>query len=295
MHERVSLNGEIMMAAEARLAAAGGAILHGRGVFTTAAVHRGQPFLWEAHWARLTEHARRAGVEHSFTEDDVTNALHQLLEANKVVRGRVRVTLLARAAGGPWRTAKAEDESEGRAADSSASRAADLLLMTGDARRAEGETLALTVSPHRLNTLSPLAGVKSTSYLEHLLTWEEARSRDFDEAVVMNERGEVASASMANLFWVRHGTVHTPALATGAMAGTTRARVVGLAKEMAVPVVEGTHTLHELAEAEEIFLTSAGLGLRLVTTFDFHRYTVPVGSVALRLHEAFRQLTLGAM
>jgi branched-subunit amino acid aminotransferase/4-amino-4-deoxychorismate lyase len=61
---------------------------------------------------------------------------------------------------------------------------------------------------------------------------------------------------------------------------------------MAVPFVEGVYTLHDLAEAEEIFLTSAGLGLRLVTTFDFHRYAVPVGSVALRLHEAFRQLTL---
>jgi branched-subunit amino acid aminotransferase/4-amino-4-deoxychorismate lyase len=99
---------------------------------------------------------------------------------------------------------------------------------------------------------------------------------------------------MANVFWVRQGTLHTPALATGAMAGTTRARVIELAEEMAVPVVEGVQDLHALAEADEIFLTSAGLGVALVTTFDFHRYTVPVGSVALRLREAFRQLTLEA-
>ena len=93
---------------------------------------------------------------------------------------------------------------------------------------------------------------------------------------------------------MRQGTVHTPALATGAVAGTTRARVIQLAEELAVPLAEGAHTLHELAEAEEIFLTSAALGVALVTTFDYHRYTVPAGSVALRLHEAFRQLTFQA-
>ena len=45
-------------------------------------------------------------------------------------------------------------------------------------------------------------------------------------------------------------------------------------------------------ETDEIFLTSASHGIQIVTTFDFHRYTVTVGSVALRLHEAFRQLTI---
>jgi branched-subunit amino acid aminotransferase/4-amino-4-deoxychorismate lyase len=61
---------------------------------------------------------------------------------------------------------------------------------------------------------------------------------------------------------------------------------------MAVPLSEGAHTLHDMAEAEEVFLTSAALGLALVTAFDYRRYAVPVGSPALRLREAYRQLTL---
>ena len=181
-----------------------------------------------------------------------------------------------------------EGEAEG------AERGSDLLLTTGDARRVDGEALALTVSPFRVNTHSPLVGLKTVNYLEHVLAWDEARGRNFDEGLVLNERGEVVSATMANVFWVKQGTVHTPALAAGALAGTTRARVIELAEEMAVPVVEGVSDLHALADADEIFLTSSGLGVALVTTFDFHRYTVPVGSVALRLREAFRQLTLGA-
>jgi branched-subunit amino acid aminotransferase/4-amino-4-deoxychorismate lyase len=278
MHRRMMLNGRVGEASRARLAAAGGAAAYGRGVFTTLAVYRGRPFLWEEHWTRLVNHARRAGVACPFAEREAAGWLAELVEANKVSEGRARVTLLARGAGGAW----GAEDAEG----------ADLLIWTGDARRRDDETLALTVSPFRTNTCSPLAGLKTVNYLEHVLAWEEARARDFDEAVVLNERGEVASASMANLFWVKQGTAHTPALATGALAGTTRARVLELAGALAVPVVEGVYHLHDLGDAEEIFLTSAGLGVALVTAFDFHRYTVPVGSPALRLHEAFRQLTL---
>jgi branched-subunit amino acid aminotransferase/4-amino-4-deoxychorismate lyase len=283
MHPHVIFNNRLVEASKARLPAVSGATLHGRGVFTTLAVYAGRPFLWEAHWSRLQEHARRAGVESPFDEEETRAALSRLIEANKVERGRARITILARARGGVWQT---KDEEEG-------TRASDLLLMTEDARRVDEETLALTVSPFRTSTHSPLSGLKTVNYLEHVLSLEEARARDFDEALVLNERGEVASATMANIFWVRHGTVHTPALATGALAGTTRARVIELAEELAVPLVEGVHDIHALAESDEIFLTSAGLGVALVTTFDFHRYTVPVGSVALRLREAFRQLTLG--
>lgn len=280
MHARIIVNGRLVEASKARLAAVTGATLHGRGVFTTLAVHGGRPFLWDAHWLRLVDHARRVGVECGVSEREAAEALARLIEANEVKEGRARLTLLAHAARGPWRTAGGQ--------------ASDLIVMTGDARRAasDGDTLALTVSPHRANTLSPLAGVKSLNYLEHVLAWEEARARDFDEAVVLNERGEVVSATMANLFWVKAGTVHTPALQTGALAGTTRARVMELAGELAVPLVEGVSPLHDLAEADEIFLTSSALGVSLVTTFDFHRYTVGAGSVALRLREAFRQLTL---
>lgn len=281
MHPQIIHNNRLIEAEKARLPSITSATLHGRGVFTTLAVHQGRPFLWPQHWARLALHADRAGVSRtSFDEETVSASLVRLIEANKVETGRARVTLLAHAVRGHWKTRSAS------------TRASDLIIITGDARHLSDEGLTLSVSPYRANSLSPLAGLKSLSYLEHVLSWEEARARDFDEAVVLNERGEVVSATMANLFWVKQGTAHTPALSTGALAGTTRARIIELAGEMAVPVVEGVYDLPDLADADEIFLTSSALGVAIVTTFDFRRYTVAVGSIALRLREAFRQLTL---
>src|SRR5215212_3943053 len=260
MHQHVILNRQLLEARRARLHAVTSAALYGRGVFTTVAVHAGRPFLWDAHWARLLSHAERAGVECDFGDNEAALMLARLVEANGVAEGRARVHLLARAVRGRWKLGRDEE-----------GRPSDLLMMTADAW-APPEALALTVSPYRVNTCSPLVGVKTVNRLEQIMAWEEARSRDFDEAVVCNERGEVACATTANIFWVKHGTVYTPALATGAVAGTARARVIGLASDLAVPLSEGAHTLHDMAEADEVFLTSAALGVALVTTFDYHSY-----------------------
>ncbi|HEX8181427.1 MAG TPA: aminotransferase class IV [Pyrinomonadaceae bacterium] len=283
---RIIHNQRLLDAASARLPALTAATLCGRGVFTNVAVHGGRAFLWAEHWARLVAHAERAGVAHAeFDEETVGDSLARLLAANNVERGLARVTLLARAA----------TELDGMAAASGRTSATDLLIMTGELTAlTPDEGLAITLSPARVNTHAALTGVKTTSYLEHVLAQEEARARGFDEAVRLNERGEIVSATTANIFWVTKGTAHTPALSTGALAGTTRACVLALAAELALPVVEGVYELAQLGDADEIFLTSARFGVGLVTTYDFHRYTVPAGSVALRLREALRQLQLQA-
>lgn len=282
MHAHVIHNNRLLKRERLRLPSLTAATLEGRGVFTTLAVYQRRPFMWPEHWWRLREHADRAGVDRSgFDEDAAGAALARLIEANDVTKGRARVLLLAR---GAWETEK-ESAQESAAAT-------DLLMLTDDALDFPTDGLALTVSPQRANTHSLLAGVKSINYLEHVLALEEAHARDFDEAVVLNERGEVVSATTANIFWVTNGTLHTPALSTGAVSGTTRARVVEIAGEMALPHVEGVYDLAHLGEADEIFLTSSSHGVAIVTTFDFHRYTVPLGSVALHIREAFRQLTI---
>jgi branched-subunit amino acid aminotransferase/4-amino-4-deoxychorismate lyase len=288
MHASIYLNEKIVLATEARIAPVSAAMLYGHGVFTTIAVYDGHPFQWPQHWQRLLDHSSRTGVDTcEYEEQRVDAALAELIEANHVSDGRARITLLRhRLADGPWKIV--EDET------TTGTRLTDLVIMTGDAHAPSTDSLALTISPYRVNSHSPLAGVKSQNYLEHILALEETRGRGFDEAVRLNERGEIVSATMANLFWVMDGKVHTPALQTGALAGTTRASIITIAHELNIPLLEGVYELSDLGDAHEIFLTSSGLELAIVTTFDFHQYTVPVGSIALRLREAFRQLTFHA-
>ena len=279
MHPVIYLNKVMLEATKARVAPVSSAMLYGRGVFTTVAVYNGKPFLWPDHWRRLKDHARRLDVDSTgANEDNVGAAVRKLVAVNQVQWGRARVILLARSGRDVWKTKKAS------------ARETDLLIMTGEPQKISPAGLSLAVSPYRFNTFSPLAGVRSLNYLEQVLSWEEAQARDFDEAVMLNERGEIVSATMATIFWVKDGTLHTPTLSTGALAGVTRAAVIKLATKQFIPVIEGVYELADLAEADEIFLTSASLGVALVTTFDFRQYSVTAGNICARLSDALKDL-----
>jgi len=279
VHPVIYLNKVMLEATKARVAPVSSAMLYGRGVFTTVAIYNGKPFLWPEHWRRLKDHAERLSVDCSeVNERSVGEALRKLVAVNQVRNGRARVILLARSGRDVWKPKK------------EATRKTDLLIMTSEAQRVPAAGMSLAVSPFRCNTFSPLVGIRSLNYLEQVLSWEEAQARDFDEAVLLNERGEIVSATMANIFWVKDGTLHTPTLSTGAIAGITRAAVIELANKQFIPVIEGVYELSDLTDADEIFLTSASLGVALVTTFDFRQYSAATANICARLSDALKDL-----
>jgi branched-subunit amino acid aminotransferase/4-amino-4-deoxychorismate lyase len=282
MHPVIYLNKSMVEATKARVAPVSSAMLYGRGVFTTLAIYNSQPFLWSKHWQRLTAHADKLAVDYTgCTEKGVGDALRKLIAVNQVRDGRARVIMLARSGRDIWKTKMP------------GTKKTDLLIMTGEPQKIAQNGSSLAVSPYRVNTSSPLSGIKSLNYLDHVLSWEEAQSRDFDEAVVLNERGEIVSATTANLFWTRNGTIHTPTLSTGALAGITRECVIDIANKHFIPLFEGIYEMTDLTDADEIFLTSSSLGVAPVTTFDFRRYALDSGSLTAIIEQAFRKLQTG--
>jgi branched-chain amino acid aminotransferase len=255
MHDLVFLNDAIVRTEKAGIAAVSSAALYGKGVFTTIAIHEGKPFLWEKHWERLQSDAARVGIHiWEYPAEMVSASLTGLIEKNSVKTGRARVTFFDERGGGAW---PADTELE-----------TSILITTGDVRPVP-ESFKVTVSPYVLNSRSPLAGVKSCSYLENLLALDEAKGRGFDEAIRLNERGSIASACMANIFWRERGQLYTPGLTNGCLAGTTRGFVVG--KLGAVEIDAG---LEVLERADAIILTSAGLGMVEAADFDGRAFKV---------------------
>ncbi len=242
MHFFVSFNRQITSAAEINLNALSSAALYGRGIFTSLAIYDKKPFLWEKHWRRLVDNAAKIGIDLSdFSEDFVSNLLTEIINQNKIKNARARITFFDESPSKIW-TFDAKDKTS-------------LLIQTADLKQPE-ENLTLTVSPFLINSTSPLAGVKSCNYLENILALEEARKRDFGEAIRLNERGEIVSVCMANIFWQKNGKLFTPSKKTGCLAGTTRELI--LEKRQVFEVEENLETLQN---AEAIFLTSSGIGI----------------------------------
>lgn len=250
MHEYVSFNGKIVAANEAVVSAVSSSLLYGRGVFTTMEIREGTPASWELHWARLQDNAARTRLAISaFSEGKILTALTELIKINDAMTGLARMTFFDETAGKLWQL------------DTGGS--TGLLITTKPPNSFTYLELKLTVSPYRVNSTSPLAGIKSCNYLENILALEEAQARGFGEGVRLNERGEIASACMANVFWKKNGRLFTPGLKSGCLAGTTRAKLI--AQRGAAEVYEG---IEALETADEIFLTSVSLGEGWVSEFN---------------------------
>jgi branched-subunit amino acid aminotransferase/4-amino-4-deoxychorismate lyase len=223
--------------------------LYGKGIFTTLAIFHGKPLLWEKHCRRLMENAAKVGIDISeYDEESVANALAEIISKHQVTTGRARITF--------------SDESPSEVWGSGGETKVGLSIITAGPRSIP-DNFKLSVSPHRVNTTSPLTGVKSCNYLEHLMALDEARSRGFDEAIRLNERGEIASACMANVFWLKSEKLCTPSLKTGCLAGTTREFVLESLECEEVEV-----GIEALTTADAIFLTSAGIGVVKVAEFE---------------------------
>ena len=249
MHRYSMFDNRLTERGAAGISALSGAALYGRGVFTTVAIRGGVPFLWEKHWRRLNADAAKLGIGLSaHPEPTVSDALAKLIDANEIISGRARITFF--------------DESPTALWPFDAPKKTSILITTADVRKAF-ESVRVGVSPFAANTRSPLSGVKSCNYLEKVLALEEAKARGLEEAVVLNEDANLTSGCAANLFWSEGGKLFTPALSTGCLAGTTR--------EFAIETfecAEGVCGIDVLRGADQIYLTSAGIGVTAVADFD---------------------------
>ena len=232
------------------------AALYGKAIFTTIAIRDDVPFLLEKHWRRLSADAETLGIDLTLhSESFVVDALAESIKEDQIINGRARITFFDERPSAIWLGESISSTS--------------LSIITGGVRDVP-DNFKLTVSPYPINSLSPLAGVKSCNYLENLMAAEEAKMCGFHEAIRVNERNEVTSAAMANVFWLKNGELFTPSLATGCLAGTTREFVL---ENLDCREVESG--IEELNSADAIYLTSAGLGIVAVAEFEKRKLPNP--------------------
>ena len=279
MHRFIYHNDRIIDAADAHIAPTTAGLLYGWGVFTTLRIYDGKPFAFDRHWTRLEQHAECARIAPPLRLEQARQGLEKLISANSAQDGRARITLI-RGDAGSWRVQPGRET--------------ELLIFTSPEASAARSDLALTLSPYRLLSTALLAGIKQTAMLEHLFALEEARSRGFNDAVLLNERGEIVSATSANIFWIQGDEVFTPSLSTGCVSGITRHFIHEIAKRWKLHLVEGSYPVQRLLDAREVFLTSTAREVSIVSSFDSREYSNSEARIARLISREFQKLVRGA-
>jgi branched-chain amino acid aminotransferase/4-amino-4-deoxychorismate lyase len=109
----------------------------------------------------------------------------------------------------------------------------------------------------RRNATSVTAHHKTLAYLDNVMARREALAIGADEAVMVNQDGDLACASASNLFWIEGTQILTPDLCCGVLAGTERARVLARAAEARIETRLVQTCAEALQKADGIFLTNS--------------------------------------
>ncbi|MDC1142065.1 aminotransferase class IV [Planctomycetota bacterium] len=132
--------------------------------------------------------------------------------------------------------------------------------------------------------------IKSGNYLNNVMALMEARKQDAAEAVMLNLDGFVTEATTSNVFMVRDGVVHTPALSEGLLEGVTRGFILGVCKRLDIEVSEGTITGDELMSADEVFITSTTRDVMPVSLIGTTKIKRMLGPVTVKISNAYHEV-----
>jgi branched-chain amino acid aminotransferase len=241
IHHYVFHNDEVQPIEKVRWSPGQAGLICGWGLFTTIRIVRGEAFAYERHWRRLEKDSALTRLPLPYSGAKVRVHLQEVIRSNQVKEGCARVYLVWNTVGG-WRSDEKMPE-------------VDLVITTADLPHYP-ESVRLTVREQGRHAASPLAGVKTISWLNSVWASAEAQRAGFDEVVLLNERGEVAECTAANVFAVKDQKVLTPPLSSGCLEGVTRAVLMEIASEAGTGVAEQTLRLDDLYAAEEVFVTS---------------------------------------
>jgi branched-chain amino acid aminotransferase len=270
-HRKLLHNGEIVDAGTRDLSPGQAGLLNGWGVFSTIRVYDGVMFAWERHFRRMQTDAARLSVPFPAAAEALERDLNRLIEANGNPNTVVRVSVI-RNRGGLWQgPAPARDY--------------DVIAYTRDVTK-WNPVARLDLVPHGRHAASPFAGVKYLSWSENLTLFERAHEKGFDDALLLNERGEVAECTSANIYAVEGSRVWTPPLSSGCLPGITRALLLEEVRANGIEAGERVLLPADLESAGEVFITSSTRELIPVVHVEGLRIR-PAHAVRDRLQHAF--------
>lgn len=236
----------------------------GDGVFESVKVVDGKPFAITRHLDRLVASAEGLGLP-APDLDEVRRGIAVVLGDHRLELGRLRVTYTAGPA--PMGSGRGEGPRT--------------LIVAADTMAPGESTTAVVRVPWLRNERSAVAGLKTTSYAENVVALAHAKERGASEAIFANTRGELCEGTGSNVGYVIGGEVRTPSLASGCLAGVTRALLLEWCD-----VVEADEPIGVLDEAEEVFLVSTTRDVQAVHRIDDRLLAAP-GPVTAKLRETW--------
>jgi len=276
--EKVFLNDKLIDVDKACIQVTDSGFLYGAGLFETMRSCNGVVFALADHLDRLFFSAQALSINNPYDRKYITDAIYQLLQANKLTDARLRLTLT----NGPISQADEQRKST--------------LLITATKLQPyppeyykKGVTVVLC--PFRQNPSEPIYGHKTINFYPRMMALNLAHQKRAAEALWFTVDNRLAEGCISNVFLVKDSLLMTPPIRTPVLAGVARKTVCQIALKNSIKLVEKDLYINDLLEADEVFLTN--VIMQVMPIIKVEKHTVgngKVGPMTKKLIELFDKL-----
>lgn len=257
-------NGEILTSDDPLISIDNRSFRYGDGLFETMRVVDGNVVMLDRHLDRLVKgmNILKLQVSPDLIEHIWNEEILDLCKDNKCLdSGRIRLTVY-RKSGGYYTPSNSNIgyllEAEGN----------DTIFSDENA-----EGLYIGLFDEIRKPINLLSGVKTANCLVYIMAGLAKVEQKLDDMIILNEKGRVTEVISSNFYCIKDGTVKTPALSEGCVAGVTREWLLEKMHSSGLNLKECELTLQEVAEADEVFVSNAIQGIRQVLSFQGTTYS----------------------
>src|SRR5438309_352231 len=226
---KVYVDGKFYSEADAKVSVFDHGLLYGDGIFEGIRFYNGRVFRLEEHLDRLWDSARSICLEIPISMREMTDALLETIRQNDLREGYIRL-LVTRGVGN-------------LGLNPAQCKRPSVIIITAqialysEAVYRNGLTV-VTCATRRTNPAALNPAVKSLNYLNNVMARIEANLANADEALMLNDAGNVAECTADNVFIIKHGQIFTLPITAGALRRITR----GIEFEIAAETRSEEHT-----------------------------------------------------
>ena len=278
---KIYVDGTLYSKEDAKVSVFDHGFLYGDGVFEGIRAYDGTVFRLKEHIDRLYQSAKTIALEIPFTPQQMTQAVLETVAANEQRDAYIRLVVSR----GPGDLGI---DPANCSTPTVVIICAEIKLYPKELYETGASIVTSSVRRIPIQCLDPR--IKSLNYLNNIMAKIDARRAGALEAVMLNQQGRVAECTADNIFFYAGGVLRTPGIMNGALPGITRATVLDLGRAMAIPTEEGNYGLHDLYNADEVFLTGTGAEIMPVISVDGRSVgTGKPGPMTKKLLDAFRK------
>ncbi len=279
---KIWLDGKLVNQDEAKISVFDHATLYGDGCFEGIRFYSGKVFRLEEHIVRLFNSMRYLNITLPWSFEEVCKATEETVAASGMEDGYIRL-VVTRGAGDLGLN------------PANCPRPSMFIIVQNIAlypREMYEKGLSMITSSFRRPNADVLCQqVKSLNYLNGISAKMEAVRMGAGEALMLNQRGNVAECTGDNIFIVVNGTVKTPPLTESALGGITRHAVMDICTELGIPCEEAVMNRFDILSADECFLTGTAAEVIAATSLDGTTIgTGSAGPVTKRILARFQEM-----